>query len=127
MPQPSPQGGPWDEVDVGVTSQDELDAATQLPESLRLFLGTRLGKEDDSGCTTTELEIRAVHPDGYAFGSEDATCGTNQAIWGITDGQWNYLVAFDDVMPCADLETNEVPTGAPGLRCLDDDDTVQAY
>lgn len=125
--QPSAQGGPWTQVDVTATTAGQIAAATALPESLRTFLGSRIGIEDDFGCTTTEVVIKAVHPDGYAFGSEDSDCGGGQVVWGITEQQWNYIVQFGDAMPCRDFESNAIPTGVPGLRCLDDSGDASDY
>lgn len=125
--QPSPQGGPWDEIGVTVSTPEELAAAQGIPDSLRAFLGTQLGVEDASGCTTTQIEVAAVHRDGYAFGSSDASCGSELVAWGIAESQWRYLVAFDDAMPCSDLALNHIPTGVPGLRCLDDEGALTGY
>lgn len=123
---PSPQGGPWEAVDLTATTAEQLTSGA-LPETLAAFLATRIGVEDDFGCTTSEFVIKAVHPDGYAFGTEDADCGGGQVIWGVTEQQWNYIVAFGDAMPCRDLALNEIPTGAPGLRCLDDSGDARDY
>lgn len=123
---PSPQGGPWQAVDLTATTAEQLTSGA-LPATLAAFLATRLGVEDDFGCTTSEFVIKAVHPDGYAFGTEDADCGGGQVIWGVTEQQWNYIVAFGDAMPCRDLELNEIPPGAPGLRCLDDSGDARDY
>lgn len=125
--QPTPEGGPWTAVDVTATTAAQITSATALPESLRTFLASRIGIEDDFGCTTSEVVIKAVHPDGYAFGSEDSDCGGGQVVWGITENQWNYIVQFGDAMPCGDFESNSIPKGVPGLRCVDDSGKATDY
>ena len=79
------------------------------------------------GCTTTEVVVKAVHADGFVFGSEESDCGGGQVIWGITEGQWNYIVQFGDAMPCRDFELNDIPPGVPGLRCLDEQNNAKDY
>ncbi|NHB85410.1 hypothetical protein G7085_14425 [Tessaracoccus sp. HDW20] len=105
----------------------QAGAASSLPASLRAFLASRVGVEDDGGCTTTEVEIRAVHPDGFAFGSEESDCGGGQVIWGITEGQWHYITQFEDAIPCREFALNSVPEAVPGLRCLDDSGKAADY
>lgn len=117
--EPTPEGGPWTAMDVTAASAEELAGAEGIPETFHTFMEQRIGVEDDAGCTISSVEIKAVHRDGFIFGSEDSTCGVTQVVWGITDQAWNYIVAFLDVMPCADLEMNGVPAGVPGLRCVD--------
>lgn len=118
---PSPKGGPWTTVDVSAGSAEQIRSDGALPESLRIFLASRIGVEDVSGCTLTGVEVRAVHQDGYAYGSEASDCGGDQqVIWGIADGQWNYILAFEDAIPCTEFSTNEVPKGIPGVKCLTD-------
>lgn len=117
--EPTPEGGPWTAMDVTAGSAAELADTEAIPDTFHTFMEQRIGIEDDAGCTISSVEIKAVHTDGYIFGSEDSTCGVTQVVWGITDQAWNYIVAFLDVMPCADLEMNGVPAGAPGLRCVD--------
>lgn len=125
---PSPKGGPWTNVNVTATSAAQIESDQALPDSLRAFLGSRLGVKDASGCTLTRVEVKAVHPDGYAFGTEDSDCGAGQhAIWGIADSQWSYIVAFEDAIPCSEFVTNEVPKGLEGLRCLDDKGKSTSY
>ena len=125
--QPSPVGGPWTSIDVTVTDAVQAQSAGALPESFRTFLASRIGVEDDAGCTTTEVDLRAVHPDGFVFGSEESDCGGGQAIWGITEGQWHYITQFEDAIPCREFTLNEVPVGVPGLRCLDDSGKAADY
>lgn len=117
--EPTPEGGPWTAMDVTAASAEELAGAEGIPETFHTFMEQRIGVEDDAGCTISSVEIKAVHRDGFIFGSEDSTCGVTQVVWGITDQAWNYIVAFLDVMPCADLEMNGVPADVPGLRCVD--------
>lgn len=119
--QPTPQGGPWQKVDATLTSPDEARALTAVPESLRAFLAARIGHEDEAGCTMTEVDLRGVHPDGFAFGTEDTSCGGAHTVWGITEGRWEYIVQFQDAMPCEYLRQNDVPRGVPGLRCVGDE------
>lgn len=125
--QPSKRGGPWTGVSVTATTAAQIGAADGLPDTLRAFLGSRLGVEDDAGCTTSEVTVRAVHPDGFAFGSEDSNCGGGQVVWGITESQWHYIVQFEDAIPCREFTLNEVPTGVPGLRCTGDEGTAEDY
>lgn len=117
--QPVSQGGPWDTVGVTVTSAAEIDAVAAVPDSFRAFLHSRVGVEDEAGCTVTSITIKASHADGYVFGAEDSDCGDSQVVWGITENQWHYVVVFLEPMPCSDLTQNSVPTGTPGLRCTD--------
>lgn len=125
---PSPQGGPWTNVDVTATNAEQINAAGALPETLRAFLASRIGVEDVSGCTLTGVEVKAVHTDGYAYGSEESDCGGGQqVIWGIADDQWNYILAFEDAIPCSEFVTNEVPKGIKGLSCLDDKSESTSY
>ncbi|WP_143028265.1 hypothetical protein [Tessaracoccus flavus] len=127
VPQPTPQGGPWTTVGETYSDAAAVAGASLLPESFRAFLGQRLGVEDEAGCTMTEVEVKTVHRDGFVFGSEAGTCGSAQTVWGITEGAWHYIVAFQDVMPCRDLELNGIPTGAEGLRCMDDSGAAKDY
>lgn len=127
LAQPSAQGGPWTTVGLTATTPEEVSAATELPQSFRDFLVPRIGSEDDFGCTTTEVVVKAVHADGFVFGSEESDCGGGQVVWGITEGQWNYIVQFGDAMPCRDFELNDIPPGVPGLRCLDEQNNAKDY
>lgn len=127
VPQPTPQGGPWATVGETYSDAAALAGAESLPESFTAFLGQRLGVEDEAGCTMNEVEVKAVHRDGFVFGSEAGTCGSALTVWGITEGAWHYIVAFQDVMPCRDLELNGIPTGAEGLRCMDDSGAAKDY
>ena len=125
--QPSKAGGPWTPVSLAITSTTQLAAETQLPETFREFMGRRLGVEDDAGCTISAITVKGTHPDGFVFGSEDSTCGDSQAVWGITENAWHYIVAFGDAIPCTEFGHNQVPTGAPGLRCIGDDGQARDY
>lgn len=124
---PTPQGGPWTPVTASITTQADIDAATGLPESFREFLGVRIGYADETGCVTTHVSVSAVHPDGFVVGDESTTCGDSRTVWGITEGRWHYIVAFQDAMPCRDLTQNDIPPGVPGLRCLDDVGAARDY
>lgn len=125
--QPPRNGGPWTTVDVTATSASQVMAATSLPETLRAFLTSRIGIEDDAGCTASQISVNAVHADGFAFGTEESNCGGSQVVWGITESQWHYIVAFEDAIPCREFTLNDVPTGVPGLRCLDAEGTAADY
>lgn len=125
--QPTQQGGPWTSPDVSLRSASDVTQQSELPESFREFLISRIGVEDDAGCTVENVELAGVHPDGFVYGTEESTCGGVQTVWGIADNQWNYLVAFLDAPPCADLAYNKIPAGAPGLRCTDDDGSARDY
>lgn len=118
--QPTPVGGPWTSIDDEVTSAAEADALTDVPESLRAFLASRLGEDETTGCVTESIRLRGVHPDGFAFGAEDSSCGDGQSLWGISEGQWRYIVQFADPQPCYSFTRLDIPTGVPGLRCTDD-------
>ena len=119
--QPPSQGGPWEKVDATLTSPDDARALTSVPESLRAFLAARIGHEDDVGCTVTEVVLLGVHADGFAFGTEDTTCGGAHTVWGIAEGQWEYVVQYEDAMPCEFVAQNDIPRGVPGLRCVGDE------
>ncbi len=125
--QPTKVGGPWTPVDVTVTDAEQVKAADALPETFRTFLASRVGVEDDAGCTTSEVVVKAIHPDGFAFGSEESDCGGGQVIWGIDEGAWHYINQFEDAIPCTEFVTNEVPPGAPGLRCLDENGDAKDF
>jgi len=125
--QPTPEGGPWSAVAASLGSPEEARAQAGLPASFQEFLGVRLGYADETGCVTTQVDVRAVHRDGFVFGEEQTTCGDSLTVWGITEQRWHYIVAFQDAMPCADLTQNGVPTGAPGLRCLDANGAATDY
>lgn len=127
VPQPSPEGGPWAEVGAAVTTPEEAREHAQLPASFQDFLAVRLGYADETGCVTTRVDVRAVHPDGFVFGDEETTCGDSLTIWGIAERRWQYIVAFQDAIPCRDLAQNDVPAGVPGLRCLDDTGRAADY
>lgn len=118
--QSSPQGGPWTVVDAEVTSAAQLESLDAVPPSLRSFLASRLGEDEMTGCITESIRLRGVHPDGVAFGAEDSTCGDGQSLWGIDDGQWQYLLQFADPQPCYTFERLDIPVGVPGLRCTED-------
>lgn len=124
---PEPQGGAWTELDLTMRSAADVAKATELPQSLRDFLAARIGVEDQSGCTVEKVELLGMHADGFVFGHEDSGCGGVQAVWGIADNQWSYIVAFLDAPPCADVAYNGVPEGAPGLRCTDDNGQARDY
>ena len=119
--QPTPQGGAWEKVGARVTTAAEARALASVPESLREFLAARIGVEDHSGCTLTEVVLLAVHRDGFAFGTEDTTCGGAHTVWGIAEGQWEYVVQYEDAMPCEFVAQNDIPRGVPGLRCVGDE------
>ncbi|MFT3887938.1 MAG: hypothetical protein QM713_07230 [Arachnia sp.] len=119
--QPSAKGGPWESVDITLKSADDARTLGSIPDSLRLFLAARIGVEDEAGCTLTDVRLLGLHADGFAFGTEDTTCSGAHTVWGIADNQWGYIVQFGDAMPCLDLEQNDIPHGAPGLRCLGDE------
>lgn len=126
--QPAPKGGPWQEALAKITSHDDLAASTGLAESFRAYLGSRLGVEDDAGCTATGYEILAVHPDGYAYGSEESTCQQSTfVVWGIEENQWRYLLLFQDPPACGELEAMHLPESVPGLQCEGDDFQVRSY
>lgn len=127
IPEPTPQGGPWTALDLDIRDSAQLADASELPDTFRAFMGQRLGVEDEAGCTITAIEAKGVHVDGYVYGAEESTCGTTQAVWGIKDNAWNYVVVFLDTMPCADLEMNGVPPEAPGLRCMAEDGSATDY
>lgn len=118
--EPTPEGGPWTTIGTTISDPAELAGVTEVPESFHAFMAQRIGVEDDAGCTINSVELKAVHQDGYVFGAEDSSCGASQAVWGITEQAWHYIAVFGDAMPCTDLEHNDIPTGAPGLRCMDD-------
>lgn len=124
---PEPQGGPWTSLDLTLRSGSDVIRETDLPQSLRDFLVTRIGVEDETGCLTEEITLHGIHQDGYVYGTEESTCGGGQAVWGIADNQWNYVVQFGDAMPCDDLAQNGIPTGAPGLRCTEADGAAKDY
>lgn len=117
--QPSAQGGPWTTVNAKLTSGAEAMAASSLPESFRAFLASRIGVQDDADCTTKEVDVVAIHPDGFAYGTEESDCSSSQVVWGITEQQWHYINTFEDAIPCTEFVTNGVPPGVPGLRCLE--------
>ncbi|HMS35585.1 MAG TPA: hypothetical protein PKA93_00360 [Arachnia sp.] len=119
--QPDPQGGPWEKVGATLTTAADARALTSVPESLRAFLAARIGHEDDAGCTVTEVVLMGVHRDGFAFGTEDTTCGGAHTVWGIAEGQWEYVVQYEDAMPCEFVAQNDIPRGVPGLRCVGDE------
>lgn len=126
--QPEPRGGPWQEVQATVTSEAEVAAATDLPESFRAYLGSRLGVEDDTGCSSTSYEVLAVHADGFAYGSEENTCHPSSfVVWGIEEGQWRYLLLFQDPPLCGELERMGLPVEVPGLACEGDDFQTRSY
>ncbi|MHA6525942.1 hypothetical protein [Tessaracoccus sp. G1721] len=125
--QPTPEGGPWSAVAASLSSPEQARAQAGLPASFQEFLGVRLGYADETGCVTTQVDVRAVHRDGFVFGEEQTTCGDSLTVWGITEQRWHYIVAFQDAMPCADLTQNGVPTGVPGLRCLDANGAATDY
>lgn len=102
------------------STSKQMMALKQIPKSLRTFLAGRLGEDEITGCVTESITLRAVHGDGYAFGSEDSTCGDGQSLWGVDDGQWEYLVQFSDPPSCRSLYDLELPTNVPGLRCIAD-------
>lgn len=125
--QPTPQGGPWEELNLTLRSGADVIKQDDLPQTFKDFLVSRLGVEDETGCTVDEVQVRAMHRDGYAFGVEESNCGGSQTVWGIADNHWNYIVAFEDAPPCADLAYNEIPAAAPGLRCTDEDGSARDY
>ncbi|GAA4890680.1 hypothetical protein GCM10025789_04020 [Tessaracoccus lubricantis] len=125
--QPPQEGGPWTKLDLTLRSGADIIKATDLPESLRAFLTTRVGVEDETGCVTQEVTLHGVHADGFAYGTEESNCAGGEVVWGITDNAWHYIVQFGDAVPCADLAYNGIPEGAPGLRCLAADGTAQDY
>lgn len=110
-----------------MTNAAQAEAASGLPESLRLFFASRLGVADDSDCTTSEIVVKAIHPDGFAYGTEDASCGSGHVVWGIDEDAWHYIVQFEDAIPCTEFVTNEVPPGVPGLRCLDENGDAKDF
>lgn len=118
--QPTQQGGPWTELDLTLRSASDVTQHPELPESFREFLISRIGIEDEAGCTVESVDVRGIHPDGFAFGTEESNCGGLHTVWGIADSQWGYIVAFLDAPPCADIADNKIPVGAPGLRCTED-------
>ncbi|WP_353081523.1 hypothetical protein [Tessaracoccus lapidicaptus] len=124
---PTPQGGPWTAVTAAMSSRADVEAAAGLPASFQEFLGVRIGYADETGCVTTHVSVSAVHPDGFVVGDESTTCGDSRTVWGITEGRWHYIVAFQDAMPCRDLTQNDIPPGVPGLRCLDDVGAARDY
>ena len=119
--QPAPQGGPWEKVGATLRSAEDAQGLTSVPESLRAFLAARIGHEDDAGCAVTEVVLLGVHGDGFAFGTEDTTCGGAHTVWGIAEGQWEYVVQYEDAMPCEFVAQNDIPRGVPGLRCVGDE------
>lgn len=125
--QPEPQGGPWQELDLTLRSGADVIQQDDLPQTFKDFLVSRIGVEDESGCTVEEVTLHGIHRDGYAYGVEDSDCGGMQTVWGIADNQWNYIVAFLDAPPCEDVAYNNIPEGAPGLRCTDDDGSARDY
>lgn len=125
--QPVPAGGPWTELGVTLRSGSDVIQQTELPESFRDFLVSKIGVEDEVGCTLEEVEVLAVHDDGFVYGIEESSCGGAQTVWGIAGNQWNYIVAFLDAVPCADIAYNNIPAGAPGLRCLAEDGSARDY
>lgn len=127
VPQPTPQGGPWAGMTASLGSPEEARADAGLPPSFQEFLAVRLGYADETGCVTTRVDVKAVHRDGFVFGEEQTSCGDSLTVWGITEQRWHYIVAFSDAMPCADLAQNQVPAGAPGLRCLDENGAATNY
>lgn len=124
---PVPQGGPWEKLGLTLRSGADVIQQEQLPQSFKDFLISRIGVEDLSGCTVEEVLVLGTHPDGYVFGSEESDCGGMQVVWGIADSQWNYIVAFLDAPPCADIAYNGIPEGAPGLRCTAEDGSARDY
>ncbi|MDO5677172.1 MAG: hypothetical protein Q4G35_06655 [Propionibacteriaceae bacterium] len=125
--QPEPQGGPWTKLDLTIRSGADAIKQDALPQSFKDFLVSRIGVEDEVGCSTKEVVLHGIHPDGFVYGLEESSCGGTQTVWGIADNQWNYIVAFLDAPPCADLAYNKIPAGAPGLRCTGDDGSAQDY
>lgn len=121
VPQPTSQGGPWIVVGRTVSTAEEAAAAQELPPSFREFLAVRLGYADETGCVATRVDVRGVHPDGFVLGDEESSCGDNRTVWGMVAGRWHYIVAFQDALTCRELARHDIPTGAPGLRCVDDD------
>lgn len=125
--QPTPQGGPWTDLDLTLRSAADVAQATDLPDSLQAFLANRIGVEDEVGCVTDEVQLHGIHVDGFAYGREESPCGGGYAIWGIADNAWNYIVQFGDPMPCDMIAQNDVPPGTPDLTCLDKDGQGQDY
>ncbi|MBB1484069.1 hypothetical protein H5392_09375 [Tessaracoccus sp. MC1865] len=125
--QPPQEGGPWTKLDLTLRSGADIIKATELPESLRAFLTSRVGVEDETGCVTEEVILHGIHSDGFAYGTEESNCAGGEVVWGITDNQWHYIVQFGDPVPCADLAYNGIPAGAPGLRCLGDDGSARDF
>lgn len=124
---PEPEGGPWEAMDVTLRSGADVIQQEDLPQSFKDFLVSRIGVEDEAGCTVEEVTLQGIHQDGYAYGAEESDCGGMQAVWGIADEQWNYIVAFLDAQPCEEFAHNQIPEGTPGLRCTDEDGTARDY
>ena len=125
--EPTPQGGPWDQVEVSVSDVDQANAESGLPESFVDYMVARLTVEDEAGCTTTAFEISAQHRDGFVFGAEESPCHNGFAVWGIDEGEWRYLTLFEDPPQCAELAELGVPVDVPGLSCEDEDFQVRSY
>lgn len=102
-----------------VNSADRLGQLTQAPDSFVAFLRARLGVADEAGCKVTSVKIIATHKDGYVYGTEASSCGTDQVVWGIADHRWHPIVSFQGTMPCGDLDQNKVPKGLAQLKCTD--------
>lgn len=106
-----------------LTSADDINAVTFLPDDAKAFLVTELARERSQwNCPTENLLI-----DGYRVGDLISgrvfgdTCGGDVILWGKLNGRWTALLEKQSVPLCSEVRatgwTSTIPESFLGGVC----------
>ena len=120
----SDQANAWIAMSAQLSTPEDVWSFSEAPEGFQDFASFFVGVVDESGCTP-EIEIYAVHADGWVYGTSGyAECGGGAwIIWSDRDGAWTELFGMQDILYCTEFSNEGVPEGTGQLECLADGGT----